>query len=494
MRTAAKGFLLAIALLGGLGLSSTPAQATITLTPISTGFNGLIGIDHHAPTNQVIVSVNYPSGVPHNFELVAADGTRTPFSTVSGFTNEVKIAAVRSGPCQGGFQAGELFTGTGVPGVIARISPDGAAVQNPWVTLPGEPGLMRGSLFQDRFCVVGGDLVVVTTAGNVWTVTSGGVAAQVASIGTHLEGVTTVPPDAAKYGPWAGHILAGAEAVGCIYSVAVPVDVLPTCWSLGINPEDLDLIPANENFFGVDYGSQTLWGAPPSEFSTMVGDVLVAQESPGILFHVRWDGATNAFQSTAIAQVPQWEHVTFSTAGIVEIPGVSDECPLSQGFWKNHPDDWPVDSLDLGTETYDQAELLALFTSPPKGDASLILAHQLIAARLNVANGSDPTPIAGILTDADALLGGFGGKLPYGVKPSSSTGRQMVDLADFLDEYNTRLLTPDCGNTTAALGGSDLRTRGPGEFGGGTLAFSLALALAPALFVSLPFLLRRRPS
>src|SRR5215207_6344295 len=97
----------------------------VTLTPIATGFNNPIGIDYHEPTDSVVMSVNYPTGQPHNFELVAQDGSRTPFSNAAGFTEEVKIATVRSGPHQSGFQVGELFTGTGQPGVIARISADG---------------------------------------------------------------------------------------------------------------------------------------------------------------------------------------------------------------------------------------------------------------------------------------------------------------------------------------------------------------------------------
>ena len=47
-----------------------------------------------------------------------------------------------------------------------------------------------GGLYQDRDCVVGGDLVVVTTTGNVWRVTAAGVPTLLASLGTHLEGVT----------------------------------------------------------------------------------------------------------------------------------------------------------------------------------------------------------------------------------------------------------------------------------------------------------------
>ena len=172
---------------------------TITLTPVAIAFNNPIGIDHHEPTNKVVMSVYYPSGIPYNFELVAGDGTRTQFSGVSGLTEEVKIASGRSSGWQGGFTPGELFTGAGVPGVVARIAPDGSSIQNPWVTLPGETGLMRGSLFQDRYCAFGGNLIVVTTKGGVWRVTSGGAAVRLTSLGTRLEGVSTVPNDS-RYG------------------------------------------------------------------------------------------------------------------------------------------------------------------------------------------------------------------------------------------------------------------------------------------------------
>lgn len=179
-----------------------------TVTPVRLtahrGFDRPVGIDHHQPTNKVVLSVNYPTGQPHNFEVVDIFGNRQPFSNISGLTEEVKIATARDDG--GGFTPGELFTGTGVPGHIARISADGATIQNPWVVLPGEPGLLRRSLHIDRTGVFGGDLIVVTTepAGNVWRVTSTGVATKLASLGTHLEGLTTVPNDSVKYGPWAG--------------------------------------------------------------------------------------------------------------------------------------------------------------------------------------------------------------------------------------------------------------------------------------------------
>ena len=48
------------------------------------------------------------------------------------------MTSVRTSSCQAGFAVGETFTGTGRPGEIARISPDGSTALIPWVTLPGE--------------------------------------------------------------------------------------------------------------------------------------------------------------------------------------------------------------------------------------------------------------------------------------------------------------------------------------------------------------------
>ena len=42
----------------------------------------------------------------------------------------------------------------------------------------------------------------------------------------------------------------------------------------------------------------------------MEGDLLVAVEF-GALWHVRWDSASNAFQTQQVAKVHHWEHVTF---------------------------------------------------------------------------------------------------------------------------------------------------------------------------------------
>jgi hypothetical protein len=118
-------------------------------------------------------------------------------------------------------------------------------------------------------------------------------------------------------------------------------------------------------------------------------------------------------------------------------------CPHGQGFWKNTAV-WPVTELTIGGQTYNQAELLILFNTPVGGDASLNLAHQLIAATLNVANGGDPVVASGVIAQANALLAAYPGKLPYNVDSSSTDGQTMVNLGGVLDSYNGGQLTVNC--------------------------------------------------
>jgi YVTN family beta-propeller protein len=161
--------------------------------------------------------------------------------------------------------------------------------------------------------------------------------------------------------------------------------------------------------------------------------VYVANSGSGTVSAI--DTATN----TVAASVPVGGGFPF---GVAITP--TNACPLGQGSWKNHPDTWPVTSLTLGSQTYTQAELLALFDTPPSGDASVILAHQLIAAKLNMANGSNAGPIRSTIANADNLLSQFPSMLPYNVGTSSAIGQQMVHDANVFDQYNNGDLTPDC--------------------------------------------------
>ena len=114
-------------------------------------------------------------------------------------------------------------------------------------------------------------------------------------------------------------------------------------------------------------------------------------------------------------------------------------CTLSQGFWKNHGEDWPVSSLTLGSVSYTQSQLLTIFNTPVKGNGLIALAHQLIAAKLNIANGASASAISSTIAAADALIGSL-------VVPPSGAG--FLDpavtsaLNDALTNYNEGLTGP----------------------------------------------------
>ena len=118
-------------------------------------------------------------------------------------------------------------------------------------------------------------------------------------------------------------------------------------------------------------------------------------------------------------------------------------CPVGQGYWKNTPS-WPVTTIMLGNQTYTQVEVLILLNTPPAGDASLILAQQLIAAKLNVAKGMDASVVAGVIAQGDAVLAGFTGRLPFNVPSSDTNGQTMANLGTILDSYNKGQLTVGC--------------------------------------------------
>jgi hypothetical protein len=123
-------------------------------------------------------------------------------------------------------------------------------------------------------------------------------------------------------------------------------------------------------------------------------------------------------------------------------------CPVPLTHWRKDPALWPVDTLTLASQSYDKSELLAIVNirigSEGETDASLLLAHQLIAAKLKLASGSAPAPVSSTIECSDELLSRFPGKLPYNVERSSRPGRAMFRDATVLGDYNHGNLTPGC--------------------------------------------------
>jgi len=127
-----------------------------------------------------------------------------------------------------------------------------------------------------------------------------------------------------------------------------------------------------------------------------------------------------------------------------DVPTATNVCPLTQGFWKNHPQVWLVTTLTIGGTTYTETQLLTVLGKSANGDAVSILADQLIAALLNIDNGSDPSSVSAVIADAQTLLAGTNLLAHTAVPTKSAQGQKMLADAAVLDSYNNDNLTPNC--------------------------------------------------
>lgn len=128
--------------------------------------------------------------------------------------------------------------------------------------------------------------------------------------------------------------------------------------------------------------------------------------------------------------------VTFTNEAIPD-----EGCTLTQGFWKTHTglgpqaDAWPAlpgGTMTLGTVAYTKAQLISIFNTPVKGNGLISLAHQLIAANLNILNGASATDISASITAANTLIGGL--VVPpvgSGSLAPSATGALTTALAQY---------------------------------------------------------------
>ncbi len=120
-------------------------------------------------------------------------------------------------------------------------------------------------------------------------------------------------------------------------------------------------------------------------------------------------------------------------------------CTRTQGFWGSSPQGQalvpilvPV-QMTLGSVNYTASQLDDILDAPVAGNALLILAHQLIAAKLNILAGAAfGAGVAAKIVEANTAIGGLVIP-PVGagfVAPGSAAGTIMVGLATYLDAYN----------------------------------------------------------
>lgn len=170
------------------------------------------------------------------------------------------------------------------------------------------------------------------------------------------------------------------------------------------------------------------------------------------------NGGSNGASSAASASSQASSAASSSSNGSGGTGGTTggngSGCTRTQGFWGNSPAGEALlielvgmSGMQLGNINYSAAQLDDILDQPVQGNALVNLAHQLIAAKLNVLNGTDDSQIADEIEDADDLIANRGIP-PVGnvVVPSNTVlGQLMVDVAGELDDYNNgELNVPHC--------------------------------------------------
>jgi len=350
--------ILSLVLSNGYVIDPTRSRAMMTLSDnwgtneifslMATGFTQVAGIDYHPPTQSLLVSHYFDSVPDWSFMRIDTNGMVTNWSTVTNLNQEKKIAVVQT--TANGFNAGEMFFGTGVDGVIGKISTNGAVEELNWLTLTNSinPTLFRGSFYVDQTGIFSNNLIAVTgdspdEGGEVWSITSSGEAALIVALTNlprpHLEGVVTLANDVQKWGPWAGKIITGRESAFGPNNQPRPlihaIDTNGTVasFALGIAPEDFDVIPTNQDLYITAYNEGQILKISKSLLTNFVGDLLITQEGNGLaippippkLFIVRREPTDpcSEFVMRTIS-VPSYvqglEHVTFAPITLTNLP------------------------------------------------------------------------------------------------------------------------------------------------------------------------------
>ena len=129
-------------------------------------------------------------------------------------------------------------------------------------------------------------------------------------------------------------------------------------------------------------------------------------------------------------------------------------CTLTQGYWKTHSDYGPAPYDDtwallpygpdtiffLSGQTWYQ-----VFWTPPAGNAYYNLAHQYMAAMLNILNGADSSSVNATLNQASNLFDVYSPDQVASMKgkTGNATRTIFINLASTLDKFNNGLKGPE---------------------------------------------------
>lgn len=251
------------------------------------------------------------------------------------------------------------------------------------------------------------------------------------------------------------YTLAEGQSLTCTYSQALPdgqsrTNTATVSWTAG----DKSGTAQGQASFAFTTPTEVVDGAVDvSDPSATTVSAISGINSEGVISQTYFFERTIRFDACGSYQVEN--QATFTTRDTkttgsasatvqVAVPCLGG-CTLTQGYWKTHSRYGPAPYDDtwaqIGEDTpfYGSGKTFyqVLWTTPSGGNAYYILAHQFIAAKLNILNGADASAISAAMAWAEGFFATYTpGNVP------KSVASQAKSYAATLDSYNNGLIGP----------------------------------------------------
>ena len=115
-------------------------------------------------------------------------------------------------------------------------------------------------------------------------------------------------------------------------------------------------------------------------------------------------------------------------------------CPRSMGYWKNHPEEWPVEEVKICNVSYPKRQAIQILKGANSKDATNMLTVQLIIVKLNRRCGVSPEfkyqdqtlNVDQVINNAENFLCTH----PFGSNPRGNARQDALHTKNMLDAFN----------------------------------------------------------
>jgi hypothetical protein len=121
------------------------------------------------------------------------------------------------------------------------------------------------------------------------------------------------------------------------------------------------------------------------------------------------------------------------------VPPVAQPGTGTPGYWKNHPEAWPVQTITIGGVSYTKDQAIVWLSSSVTKDKTLTMFASLVSAKLNVLVGNDSSCVSSTIANADNWMA-VSGPVGSGVAASSLAWKLGEPYHRLMDNYNNGML------------------------------------------------------